>query len=152
MSELLLHPMDAQTVAQVAALEQICFAHPWSLNALELELRNPLAVYFTALDSGGEVVGYAGMHCILGEGHITNLAVSPALRRRGIARALLGALLSYAGNQELYLLTLEVRASNTAAIALYSQLAFAPVGLRKGYYDAPKEDALIMTLELGDAL
>lgn len=148
MSELQIRQMGIDTVAQVAALEQICFSRPWSLAALEGELHNPLAVYFVAL-SGGEVVGYAGMHCILGEGHITNLAVAPALRRRGVARNLLDALLAHAHRQSLVLLTLEVRASNIAAIALYGGLGFVPAGLRKAYYDSPREDALIMTLEFG---
>ena len=147
MSDLDIRPMDVDTVARVAALEQICFARPWSLRALEEELRNPMAVYFTAL-SEREVVGYVGMHCILGEGYITNLAVSPAHRRRGVARALLGALLDSAHRQKLTLLTLEVRASNAAAIALYSERGFVSAGLRKSYYDAPREDAVIMTLGL----
>ena len=113
------------------------------------ELRNPMAVYFTA-QSGGDVVGYAGMHCICGEGHITNLAVAPGHRRAGVARALLDALLAHAHAHRLALLTLEVRASNKAALALYGGLGFAQAGLRHGYYDAPREDALIMTLEFGD--
>jgi len=149
MNDLLIRPMDAQTVAQVAALEQICFTRPWSLADLEYELRNPLAVYFTA-QIGGVVAGYAGMHCILGEGHITNLAVGPQHRRRGLARTLLETLLTHARQRKLCLLTLEVRASNTAAIALYAGLGFLPAGLRKGYYDRPREDAVIMTLEFGD--
>ena len=147
MSDIVIRPMDNQTVAQVAGLEQICFSRPWSLSALEDELSNPLAAYFVAL-SGEVVVGYAGMHCILWEGHITNLGVSPALRRRGIARALLDALLTRARLQKLCLLTLEVRASNEAAIALYGGLGFVPVGLRRGYYDRPREDAVIMTLTI----
>ena len=150
MDNIEIRPMDWESVAQVAALEQICFASPWSLAALESELRNPLAVYFVALDRG-EVAGYAGMHNICGEGHITNLAVSPALRRRGVARILLDAMIAFAREHELALLTLEVRASNAAAIALYGGCGFVQVGLRSGYYDTPREDALIMTLEFGDA-
>ena len=146
MSCTLIRPVDEDTVAQVAGLEQICFARPWSLAALESELRNPMAVYFTAV-RGEEVAGYAGMHCILGEGHITNLAVSPYMRRRGVARALLDALLTHAHEQKLVFITLEVRVSNAAAIALYGGVGFVPSGLRKGYYDSPREDALIMTLE-----
>ena len=144
MSELLIRRMDSESVTQVAALEQICFARSWSLAAFESELRNPLAVYFVAL-AGGEVVGYAGMHNILGEGHITNIAVSAAKRRSGIARALLGALIDFARLHGLTLLTLEVRASNAAAIALYEGAGFAAVGRRKAYYDNPREDAIIMT-------
>ena len=145
MSGLLIRRMDEESVAQVAALEQICFAHPWSLAAFESELHNPLAVYFVAL-AGEDVAGYAGMHNILGEGHITNIAVNPKRRRSGIARALLDTLIDFARLHNLTLLTLEVRASNAAAIALYEGAGFAEVGRRIAYYDAPREDALIMTL------
>ena len=144
--------MDSQSVVQVAALEQICFAVPWSLAALESELRNPLAIYFVGLERG-EVAGYAGMHGICGEGHITNIAVAPDMRRRGVARALLDALLAHAHEHEFTLLTLEVRASNAAAVALYEAAGFYVAGRRKQYYDNPREDALIMTCDvLGEVI
>ena len=144
MSGLVIRPMDLETVAQVAELERLCFADPWSLNSLLVEALNQDAVYLTALRDN-LVLGYVGMHHILDEGHITNLAVSPACRRQGVGRLLLEALIAYAGEEGMAFLTLEVRASNAAAIALYSAFGFTPAGLRRGYYQNPKEDALIMT-------
>lgn len=136
--------MNADTVLQVAELEKLCFSDPWSLRSLRSELKNERAVYYTAVENG-EVLGYAGLHNIWGEGHITNVAVSPLHRRRGIASLLVQALVSYADAQELDFLTLEVRASNLAAIALYEGFGFQHMGARPGYYSHPREDALIMT-------
>jgi len=139
--------MDRITVFQVAELEKACFADPWSLNSLLVELLNPNAVYLTAMKER-TLLGYVGMHHIIDEGHITNLAVSPAHRREGIGKLLLKTLISRARNSKTALLTLEARASNTAAIALYGGFGFFPAGLRRGYYNNPVEDALIMTLFL----
>jgi len=139
-------PMTAGMAPQIAALERVCFADPWSEDSFAGELQNPLAVYFAAL-MDDEVIGYIGMHHILDEGHITNAAVSPGRRRRGVARKLVEALIGYARENGLCLLTLEVRRSNEAAIALYGGLGFVPVGVRPGYYRRPAEDAILMTKE-----
>ena len=139
--------MDMITVFQVAELEKACFADPWSLNSLLVELLNPNAVYLTAMEER-TLLGYMGMHHIIDEGHITNLAISPAHRREGTGKLLLETLISRACNSKMALLTLEVRASNTAAINLYGKFGFLSVGLRRGYYQNPVEDALIMTLFL----
>lgn len=136
--------MSLETVRAVEALERECFAVPWSLDSLTGELSNPLAVCYTA-SLHGILVGYAGMHHVLDEGHITNIAVTAARRKQGVASALLRALLRYAEENGLRLVTLEVRASNEAAIALYRSHRFEPVGVRKGYYRGPAEDAVIMT-------
>lgn len=137
--------MDASHLDGIAALEQVCFSHPWSRNALAEELNNPNAL-FTAAVLAGEVVGYIGMHGVLGEGYIDNLAVSPAHRRMGIGRLLLSSLIDCARREQYAFVTLEVRASNQAAIGLYHSLGFAEVGRRRNYYDDPTEDALLLTL------
>lgn len=142
--EITLQPMDRDTVGQVAHLEQACFVDPWSLRSLTQELSNPLAVYLVALQ-GDEVVGYAGMYQILDEGHITNIAVSPLYRRRGIARRLVSELVELCRKDRIASLTLEVRASNSGAISLYQRMGFQPVGRRPRYYQHPEEDALLMT-------
>jgi ribosomal-protein-alanine N-acetyltransferase len=139
--------MTAETVEYAAALERLCFSRPWSREAIACELVNPLAVYLVARLEG-EPAGYAGMHDVAGEGYVTNVAVSPEYRRRGVASALVGALLEYGAENALDLLTLEVRESNHAARQLYAGFGFVPVGLRKGFYEAPTEDAIIMTKEL----
>ncbi len=135
-------PMQAQHIPALAALEQQCFAAPWSAQALAEELSNPHAVFLVA-EQAGEVCGYAGMHHLGDEGFITNVAVSPAARRQGVARALLAALEHYARQHTLYRLTLEVRVSNAAAIALYEGAGYRRDGVRPGFYRQPTEDAAI---------
>lgn len=133
-------PMRACHLAAVAALEAQCFAEPWSENALREELNNPCARFLVAVDAD-TVVGYLGCHHIAGEGFIANVAVSPAFRRRGIARALVSAALS--DGVSLSRISLEVRVSNASAIALYRSLGFVCEGLRPSFYRYPTEDAAI---------
>ena len=92
------------------------------------------------------VLGYAGLHAVLDEGYIDNVAVAPEYRRQGIADALIGAFTRF-GEARLAFLTLEVRAGNDPAITLYEKHGFYEVGRRKDYYDDPKEDAVLMTRE-----
>ena len=141
---MIIRRVQAYDLAQIAMLEQACFADPWSLESLVSALANELCVFFVATN-GQEVAGYCGMHHIIDEGHILNLAVNVFYRRQGVARALLGELIGYAQQHSFALLTLEVRASNAPAIALYSAAGFERVGLRKGYYKHPPEDAVLMS-------
>lgn len=138
--------MTADHVSQVAALEALCFSMPWSQASLSSELDNPLALWLVALD-GDQVAGYVGSQCVLGEADMMNLAVAPACRRRGIAEALVKALVKRLSAGGVHCLTLEVRSSNEAAQALYAKLGFFQVGRRPGYYRHPTEDALILRLE-----
>ena len=140
-------PMTADHLDEVAELERICFSTPWSRNMLAEELDNALSAFLVALDDGGKVVGYAGVQVILDEGYITNVAVRPECRRNGIAGKMLQVFLDFAQANRLAFLTLEVRASNYGAIALYGGLGFRGMGRRKNYYEHPKEDAIIMTKE-----
>ncbi len=140
-------PMDADHLDEVAELERICFSTPWSRNMLAEELDNALSAFLVALDDDGRVVGYAGLQVVLDEGYITNVAVRPECRRNGIAAKLLQVFLDFAQANRLSFLTLEVRASNYGAIALYGERGFRSVGRRKNYYEHPKEDAIIMTKE-----
>ena len=143
-------PMTADHLDEVAELERICFPDPWSRNMLAEELDNALSAFLVALDDAGRVAGYAGLQVVLDEGTITNIAVRPEYRRQGVARQLLDVFLNFARGNRLAFLTLEVRASNYGAIALYGELGFRSVGRRKNYYEHPKEDALIMTKEFDD--
>jgi len=138
-------PMTMEQIPQVAALERVCFSHPWSEAALESELWNDAAVIIVAEGEDGTVLGYAGLQTVLDEGYITNVAVDPAYRRQGLADALISAFVRF-GQAKLAFLTLEVRASNAPAIALYAKHGFLEVGRRKNYYDDPTEDAILMTL------
>lgn len=133
--------MTAEDAPALAAIESACFVHPWSETALREETDNPTARFFVA-EQGG-IVGYAGMHIGGDEGFIDNVAVSPHHRRQGVAAALMAALLACGREEHLYRLTLEVRPSNTAAIALYEKWGFTRDGIRPGFYRDPAEDAAI---------
>ena len=107
------------------------------------ELTNEYAVYYVA-ELDGRVVGYAGIHMLFDAGHITNVAVSPQHRRKGIASALIDTILRIADKSGLESITLEVRQSNDAAVSLYSGKGFIPVAERKNYYSKPVENAILM--------
>ena len=139
-------PMTLAHTAQVAELEGLCFSDPWSQASVAGELENPLSLWLV-WEENGKVLGYVGSQTVLDETDMMNLAVLPVARRRGIARALILALVEQLKSRGSRCLTLEVRASNDAAIALYRSLDFAQVGKRPNYYRNPKEDALIMRKE-----
>lgn len=141
-------PMNGDYLDEVAELERVCFPDPWSRNMLKEELENDLTAFLVALDEGGAVAGYAGLQVVLDEGYILNVAVRSDCRRRGVAGQLLNVFLNFAKGNRLAFLSLEVRASNYSAIALYGSRGFRGVGRRKNYYEHPKEDAVIMTLDL----
>ena len=135
-------PMTADHIDALAAIEAACFAAPWSREALAEELDNPHAAFHVAV-AGDRVLGYVGMHHLLDEGFIANVAVAPDARRQGVARCLLSALDEYGRKHALYRLTLEVRASNTPAIALYEGAGYVSDGVRPRFYTHPTEDAVI---------
>src|SRR5699024_9267093 len=108
------------------------------------ELSNPAAVFLVAVEED-TVLGYAGMHVVYGEGYIDNIAVFPAARRKGVGRRLIEALVDWMEHHEGVFLTLEVRPSNEAAVLLYQSVGFREAGRRKGFYQDPEEDALLMT-------
>ena len=139
--------MEQGHVAQVAALEAICFRDPWSEKSVASELNNPLSHWLVAVEDDA-VLGYIGSQTVLDESDMMNVAVSPAHRRKGIAEALVLALADALREKGSVKLTLEVRASNAPAITLYEKLDFKPIGLRKNNYRNPKEDALILQKEL----
>ena len=139
-------PMDRSHIPQILALEQECFSTPWTETMLTDALFDPQASFIVAEDEEGNVLGYAGLHVVVDEGYIDNVAVEPDARRHGVASALLDVYCRF-GGANLAFLTLEVRASNAPAIALYEKHGFRRVGLRPGYYQHPREDAVIMTRE-----
>lgn len=140
--------MEARHTAQIAALEAECFSAPWSEASVRSELDNPLSLWLVAEDKSGTLAGYIGSQTVLGESDMMNLAVAAAYRRQGVGRQLVEALceaLTQAGSERL---TLEVRASNEAAKALYRQLGFKQIGRRPRYYSRPTEDAELYRKEL----
>ena len=139
-------PMSEAHIEALADLERACFSTPWSADALREELDNPHAVFRVAVDDAGAVVGYVGMHHLVDEGFITNVAVSPTARRQGVAKALIADLTAYGTAHSLYRITLEVRVSNTPAITLYEGAGYVRDGVRPGFYRDPTEDAAIYSL------
>lgn len=133
--------MAARHIAQVAAIERACFSHPWSEDGLREELGRGL--FLVAEDGSGAAIGYVGCQTVLDEGYITNVAVLPAYRRRGVAEGLLRALAQR--GSALAFITLEVRRSNAPAIALYEKMGYQAAGMRPNFYSDPTEDALLMT-------
>ena len=132
-------------IAQIEALENECFSCPWTAQQIESQLKGERNEFIAAVSDDGTVYGYVGMMYILDEGYIANVAVSPQMRKQGIADALIERLCEICDEHELAFVTLEVRAGNVPAISLYSKHGFEEVGRRKNYYDLPKEDAILMT-------
>ena len=138
--------MDTSHVCAIAEIEKMCFSDPWSENSISGELTSRLSHWLVAVENG-QLLGYIGSQSVLGETDMMNVAVHPNHRRKGIAEALILALIHDLRTMDNRALTLEVRASNVPAIALYQKLGFDTVGRRPNYYRHPKEDALIMRKE-----
>lgn len=143
MSEIIYRKMREEDVRRVSELEKICFRTPWSYNSLLGELSNSVAHYVVA-DDGDNVVGYAGEWIMLDEAHMTNIAVDPEYRCRGIARSMILKLMELALKLGAERMTLEVRENNHNAQRLYASLGFAYAGTRKHYYTDTGENALIL--------
>lgn len=135
-------PMNEQNYKAVAAIEAECFSQPWSEKTFFEELSNPNAHTYLALD-GGEPAGFLSVWEVCGEVSVNNIAVLGEYRCKGIAKALLQKMLCELAEADS--VTLEVRKSNAAAIALYESFGFERVGVRKNFYSQPTEDAILMT-------
>ena len=136
------NPID---VKKMAELDKICFTLPWSLNDFKTEIIKNQIAYYLVYEIDSEIVGYAGLWAIKPEGHITNVAVHPHYRRRGIGSKLVETLLKQSSERfGLTEFTLEVRMTNIEAIKLYSRFSFKYAGKRKAYYIDTNEDALIL--------
>lgn len=145
--KLIIRKAAKSDVPAVEEVEKACFSVPWSYESLYHDiLENKLAFYIVA-EIDGKICGYVGVWKIFDEGHITNVAVAPEYRRMHIASAMLSVLFDVTGAQGIESYTLEVRAGNQAAIALYTGFGFCESGLRKGYYEDNGEDAIIMWKE-----
>ncbi len=138
--------METGDTLPIAQLEMECFSMPWPQQAIAMELKNPLSLWLVA-EEDGCFAGYVGSQAVLDEADMMNIAVSPAFRRRGVAQKLVLELVEQLAAKAVRCLTLEVRASNESAIALYEKLGFSQVGRRPRYYQKPKEDALILRKE-----
>lgn len=140
----IIEKMSREHIPELAEIEQLCFAVPWSEKQLLEELENPLGSYFVAVEDG-RVLGYIGSQTVIDETCVMNVAVRPDCRGKCLGSLLMEALVQDCLEKGSRLLTLEVRVSNEPALALYRAFGFQQVGLRKGYYEKPREDAIIMT-------
>lgn len=137
--------MEEQHIQAVADLEAMCFSTPWTEDNLRSSLDNKTDYFFVALDEDEDVIGYIGVSVVADSCFVNNIAVYPACRRQGVGTALLKIAILTADVNGTEFISLEVRESNTAAIALYTSLGFEEMGRRRNFYRRPQEDALIMT-------
>jgi ribosomal-protein-alanine N-acetyltransferase len=138
-----IEPATENDVAEIVEIERACFSDPWSSSAFTSALREAV-VYFQVIRAEGRVVGYVVAWFVADEGEIANLAVTPTMRRRGLAAALLDETLHEAERRGVANVYLEVRDSNDAARALYASRGFDEVGRRRKYYRMPAEDAVVL--------
>lgn len=144
MIDVKIEKMSEKHIPSLVELEKMCFSLPWTESGFVEELDNGFARFWVAV-SNDETVGYIGSHNIWGEVYITNVAVFPAYRGRGIAKKLIKKILDLSCKEKADFVTLEVRKSNISAINLYKNSGFEVVGERKKFYSSPTEDALLMT-------
>lgn len=135
--------MQDKDVLSVSKLEKQSFSMPWSEQALEKEIFNKDSL-FCVCEIDKKIIGYAGMYYVYTEGDITNIAIDKKYQGKGYAKELLNYMFELANSRGIKEFTLEVRVSNMNAIKLYEKLGFENVGVRKNFYDNPKEDAYIM--------
>ena len=129
-----------ENISDIAKIEQACFSAPWSEDSIAESLDNP-ASHFLIAYYGDEVAGYMGLQIFSGEGYVTNVAVLPKFRGKGIAKALISEQMK----NDMEFITLEVRESNVPAINLYTKMGFENMGIRPKFYSNPTENAIIMT-------
>lgn len=138
--------MTTEHMDDMCKIENECFDDPWNRGAFESELENDSSHWFVAICEG-EIAGYIGFYSAADEADISNVAVKKSMRRRGIGAALMEYALSYADENGVCFMGLEVRVSNVSAIALYERFGFEKAGIRKRYYRNNGEDAIIMIKE-----
>lgn len=143
MGDIVIRGMQHKDIGQIINIEKICFSLPWSKESFEHELKNEFA-YYQVAEQEGNISGFMGMWRIIDECHITNVAVLPEYRNKGIGKMLINKMIEICKCSEITTMTLEVRVSNIPAINLYKKFGFFSVGKRPNYYAKPVEDALIM--------
>lgn len=143
-------PLEARDVPAVSRIEAGAFTTPWQPETFEGLLDRDTVEMVVMTDEADQIVGYAVLWCIVDQGELANLAIVPERRGMGLGSHLLRHVLRVAALRKVDRFFLEVRASNEAAIGLYERFGFAEIGVRRGYYDHPKEDALVMAVSLGE--
>jgi ribosomal-protein-alanine N-acetyltransferase len=145
-----LAPLQRRHLRAVMAIDAQVYPQPWSRRLFLAELARPETRYHVVALIGERVVGHGGLLIAATDAHITTVAVDPVVQRQGVARSIMVGLAGEAITREAQAMTLEVRASNTAAVGLYRAFGFIPAGLRRGYYPDEGEgaaDAIVMWAE-----
>ena len=140
---MLIRKMTLEDVTAVAQIEQECFSLPWSKKSFEDSILREDTI-FLVCEEASVVTGYMGMYVSFDEASVTNVAVSPAFRKKGYGEQLVAAAKDAAKNAGAEYIFLEVRVSNAPAISLYKKMGFEELGIRKKFYEHPIEDAIIM--------
>ena len=143
MKDILLRQMEMQDLPEVERLEGLCFSNPRTHWILADEMEHPQYRIWVA-EKQGLIAGYASLRYVLDEADVNRIAVFPLFRRMGVARTLVQGMKRWCQENKMMFLSLEVRQSNRAAVALYAAEGFIHQGVRKGFYEKPKEDALVM--------
>lgn len=144
--DILIRSMEIEDLEQVCNIENQIFSKPWTREGFLSSLSDSNNIYLV-VQRNDEIVGYCGLWGVVGEGQINNVAVKSLFRGQGIGQCMLTKLLQEGKKNSLTSFTLEVRESNAVAIGLYERLGFQPVGIRKNFYEEPREGAVIMWLE-----
>lgn len=147
-TEIKIRSMTNVDLDAVVSIEETAFSMPWSKEGFASALQMPGSNYLVAVEPSGEIVGYCGYYSVLDEAEVTNVAIAPVHRKKGYATLMLTELLRQAKCNFIHKVVLEVRFSNHNAIALYEKLGFQKLGLRRDFYEKPREDAIIMLLEI----
>ena len=144
MNNIVFDRLRPEYLDSLSDLEKVCFTVPWSKKLFENDISNPMAYYVLAV-LNNKVIGYCGLYKVLDEADITNIAVHPDFRGRGLAQMMLDNIFEHCKQNGILKTTLEVRESNINAIKLYEKKGFMVVGERKNYYSDNHETAILMT-------
>lgn len=147
---LVIRSMKLSDLDAICILEQKCFKTPWDRSSFEKELTENRLAHYLVVELDGSVVGYGGMWFILDEAHITNIAIDPECRNRGLGQVLIENMIKLGSANGIQYYTLEVRTSNIKAINLYKKMGFVDKGIRPKYYTDTGEDAMIMWKTVGE--
>lgn len=152
MSDFSIRLAEKRDIEVLMEIERTQFPEPWTRNMMLDELSRTDTRRYTVCVENDEVVGYLGVMFADREAHINTIGVLPGHERRGIARTLMRECWPVLTEKKVETIALEVAVSNAPAIALYYSFGFAPVGIRKNYYQATKEDALVLVAEVPSTL
>lgn len=151
---MLIREMTLEDITQVVEIEKSCFSIPWSEDSFRDSIQREDTLFLVCEEKSADadvyITGYAGMYISFEEANITNVAVAPAYRKKGYADALVSFAKKSVHEKEVERIFLEVRVSNQPAISLYEKHGFQSLGIRKNFYDRPREDAYIMCCDITD--